>query len=150
MFRLFLDQFWVHQHQEYLSIYRIHAKDFSFSFLVSHLASLDFFVSFFVRIPKHFCKYLNAIDNLIYLIIDISSIAIVWVCNGLISFTVMESVIVRILSMRSVWAKKGYFLSKISSLFFLGNVPNVQQSPQCATLFCGIYVVHIGCNRCNI
>ena len=103
MFRLFLDQFWVHQHQEYLSIYRIHAKDFSFSFLVSHLASLDFFVSFFVRIPKHFCKYLNAIDNLIYLIIDISSIAIVWVCNGLISFTVMESVIVRILSVRSVY-----------------------------------------------
>ena len=67
MFRLFPDQFSVHQHQGYLSIYRIHAKDFSFSFLVSHLASLDFFASFFVRVPKHFCKYLNSIDKLIYL-----------------------------------------------------------------------------------
>ena len=31
--------------------------------------------------------------------------------------------------------KKAYFLSKISSLFFQGNVLNVQQYPQCTTLF---------------
>ena len=46
--------------------------------------------------------------------------------------------------------KKAYFLSKISSLFFRGNVPNVQQCPQCATLFWGVQVLHIGCTRCSI
>ena len=50
---------------------------------------------------------------------------------------------------------KAYNSLKISALFFQGNVPNVLQCPQCATLFWGVKLYHITCyitymDKCKI